>query len=241
MTGPPARRNTGEVAASAAYRDLLDTHTARIRASQTRAARAVNTELVLLYWSIGREILDRQQRLGWGDDIVGRLGQDLRAETGGTRGFSRRNLFYMRRFAALWPDAEKVQALSAQLGWAHHQVLLDAFADDRERYAWYVALVREQRWSRRHLKGQIDLRLHERTGAALSNFPAALTANEAERALAATKDPYVFDFLDLTETAQELELEQALIDDIQRFRLELGTGFAFYGRQKALVVGDREF
>lgn len=86
------------------------------------------TELVLLYWSIGREILDRQQALGWGDDVVGQISQDLRTETGGARGFSRRNLFYMRRFAALWPEPENVQTLSALFGWSHHQVLLDAFA-----------------------------------------------------------------------------------------------------------------
>ncbi|WP_320670140.1 PDDEXK nuclease domain-containing protein [Patulibacter defluvii] len=241
MTGSPARRTAAEVATSPAYRALLATLSERIRSSRNRAARAVNTELVLLYWSIGREILDRQEQLGWGDDVVGRLSEDLRTDTGGVRGFSRRNLFYMRRFAALWPEAEKVQTLSAQLGWSHHQVLLDAFSDEPEPYAWYVTKAREQGWSVRHLKAQIDLRLHERTGTAISNFPAALPADAADRTLAATKDPYVFDFLDLTETAQERELEQALIDDIQRFLLELGTGFAFYGRQKALQVGEREF
>lgn len=237
----PARLPAAGVATSDAYRELIETLTGRIRAAQGRAARAVNTELVLLYWSIGCEILDRQQALGWGDDVVGRISQDLRTDTGGARGFSRRNLFYMRRFAALWPDPEKVQPLAAQLGWTHHQVLLDAFADDPERYEWYAAQVVEQRWPRRHLKAQIDLRLHERTGAAVANFPAVLEPVDAQRALDATKDPYVFDFLDLGESAHERELEQALIDDIQRFLLELGEGFSFYGRQKALQVGEREF
>lgn len=237
----PARLPAAEVATSDAYRELIGTLTGRIRAAQGRAARAVNTELVLLYWSIGREILDRQQALGWGDDVVGRISQDLRTDTGGVRGFSRRNLFYMRRFAALWPDPEQVQTLSALFGWSHHQVLLDAFAGDPERYEWYAARAAEQRWTVRHLKAQVDLRLHERMGAAVANFPAVLEPADAQRALDATKDPYVFDFLDLRESAHERELEQALIDDIQRFLLELGTGFAFYGRQKALQVGKREF
>jgi DUF1016 N-terminal domain len=104
------------VIASATYRELIERLKQRIRESQARAARAVNTELVMLYWSIGREILDQQQAGGWGDDIVGRIAQDLAADIGSPRGFSRRNLFYMRRFAALWPEPEKVQPLAAQIG-----------------------------------------------------------------------------------------------------------------------------
>lgn len=117
------------VASTSTYRELVDRLKQRIRESQARAARALNTELVMLYWSIGRDILAQQQAAGWGDDIVGRIAEDLRVETGSARGFSRRNLFYMRRLAAVWPEAEKVQTLSAQIGWSHHQVLLDAWAD----------------------------------------------------------------------------------------------------------------
>jgi hypothetical protein len=104
------------VASTSTYRELVDRLKQRIRESQARAARALNTELVMLYWSIGRDILAQQQAAGWGDDIVGRIAEDLRVETGSARGFSRRNLFYMRRFAAVWPEAEKVQTLSAQIG-----------------------------------------------------------------------------------------------------------------------------
>ena len=195
----------------------------------------------MLYWAIGREILDQQRAAGWGDDIVGRIAQDLLADLGPSRGFSRRNLFYMRRFAALWPDLEKVQTLSAQIGWSHHQVLMDACGDNQDLYAWYAAKTVEHRWPVRLLKGQINLRLHERQGSAVTNFAAALDPADATRALEAVKDPYVFDFLELAEDAQERHLEQALIDDIQRFLLELGTGFAFYGRQRSLLVGDQEF
>jgi predicted nuclease of restriction endonuclease-like (RecB) superfamily len=195
----------------------------------------------MLYWSIGREILDQQQTSGWGDDVVGRIAQDLAADTGSPRGFSRRNLFYMRRFVAMWPDPEKVQTLSAQIGWSHHQVLLDAFREDPDLYAWYAAKSVANRWSVRQLQTQIQLRLHERQGAATSNFAEVLGPPDAQTLLEATKDPYVFDFLELAEDAQERHLEQALIDDIQNFLIELGTGFAFYGRQRALLVGDQEY
>ena len=244
MDEKPVQRNGGAadtVAASADYRALIERLKQRVRESQARAARAVNRELVMLYWSIGREIVEQQRLSGWGDDVVGRISTDLTADMGGARGFSRRNLFYMRRLAMLWPEPEKVQPLAALIGWTHHQVLLDAFVDRPDLYEWYAAKAGEHRWSRRHLAGQIHLRLHERQGAALTNFSTALEPVDAGRALQAIKDPYVFDFLDLAEDAHERQLKQALIDDIQRFLLELGTGFAFYGRQKALLVGEQEF
>ncbi len=229
------------VVASVTYRELIERLKQRIRESQARAVRAVNTELVMLYWSIGREILDQQRAGGWGDDVVGRIAQDLGADTGSGRGFSRRNLFYMRRFAAMWPDLEKVQTLSAQIGWSHHQVLLDAFREDPDLYAWYAAKTVANHWPVRQLQAQIQLRLHERQGAVVSNFAEVLGPPDAQTVLEATKDPYVFDFLELTEDARERHLEQALIDDIQNFLIELGTGFAFYGRQRSLLVGDQEF
>jgi hypothetical protein len=124
----------------------------------------------MLYWSIGREIVQQQQASGWGDDVVGRISADLTADMGGARGFSRRNLFYMRRLATLWREPGKVPPVVAQIGWSHNRLLLDAFADQPDLYAWYAAKASEQRWSRRHLEAQIHLRLHEREGAALTNF-----------------------------------------------------------------------
>jgi predicted nuclease of restriction endonuclease-like (RecB) superfamily len=147
----------------------------------------------------------------------------------------------MRRFAELWPDAEKVPSVMAQISWTAHRILLDRFADEPELYLWYASKAAENRWSVRHLGGQIDLKLYERQGSALTNFKLALEPGDAEQALHATKDPYIFEFLELAEDARERELEQALIDDVQKLLLELGTGFAFYGRQKALFIGDCEF
>jgi hypothetical protein len=128
----PVRRGAADVeavAASTGYRELIDRLQRRIRESQARAARTLNTELVMLYWSIGRDILEQQQAGGWGDGIVGRIAEDLRATTGSARGFSRSNVFYMRKFAAVWPELEKVQPLAGQIGWTHSQVLLDAFSE----------------------------------------------------------------------------------------------------------------
>jgi predicted nuclease of restriction endonuclease-like (RecB) superfamily len=244
MSERPARRGDVDVevvTASAGYRELIERLERRVRESQARAARALNSELVMLYWSIGRDILEQQQKAGWGDDIVGRIAADLRTATGSARGFSRRNVFYMRRFAAAWPEPEKVQTLSALIGWSHHQVLLDRFAENLAVYEWYAAKAAAGRWSVRQLQTQIHLRLHERQGAAVTNFEAVLPAADAGQALQAIKDPYVFDFLDLAEDARERELEQALIDDVQRFLMELGSGFAFYGRQVPLLVGGEEF
>jgi predicted nuclease of restriction endonuclease-like (RecB) superfamily len=147
----------------------------------------------------------------------------------------------MRRFAAMWPDPEKVQTLSAQIGWSHHQVLLDAYREDPDLYAWYAAKTVANRWPVRQLQAQIHLRLHERQGAVVSNFAEVVGPSDAQTLLHATKDPYVFDFLELAEDARERQLEQALIDDIQNFLIELGTGFSFYGRQRSLLVGDQEF
>lgn len=240
-TFPVAATSEQQIAATADYVALRDAIVERAAAARERAARAVNTELVLLYWSIGRAILTEQQRHSWGDDVVGLLAQDLRTRGELGRGLSRRNLFYMRKFAALWPDEQIVQTLSAQIGWSHHQVLLDAFGDAPDLYAWYAAKAVENRWAVRQLRGQIDLKLHLRAGAATANYAATLGEIEGRAALAVTKDPYVLDFIDLTENAKERQLEDALVREIPHFLRELGVGFAYYGRQQPLEIGDREF
>ncbi|MFI4977879.1 MAG: DUF1016 N-terminal domain-containing protein [Solirubrobacterales bacterium] len=122
-----------------------------------------------LLWSC-RQASGTSARGGWGDDVVGRIAQDLRADTGSARGFSRRNLFYMRRFATLWPEREKVPSVMAQIAWTSHRVLMDRFSEDPGLYAWYAAKTVANRWSVRQLQTQIHLRLHERQGAGVSNF-----------------------------------------------------------------------
>jgi predicted nuclease of restriction endonuclease-like (RecB) superfamily len=147
----------------------------------------------------------------------------------------------MRRFAAIWPEREKVPSVMAQIAWTSHRVLMDRFSEDPDIYAWYAAKTVANRWSVRQLQTQIHLRLHERQGAVVSNFAEVVGPPDAQTLLEATKDPYIFDFLELAEDARERQLEHALIDDIQNFLIELGSGFAFYGRQRALLVGEQEY
>jgi predicted nuclease of restriction endonuclease-like (RecB) superfamily len=212
----------------------------RIHIAQQRAALAVSRELVLLYWQIGRDILERQAQQGWGAKVIERLAHDLRTAFPDMKGFSPRNLKYMRAFAEAWPDAEFVQQAAAQLPWGHNLVLLDRLNTPTER-RWYAAHAIEHNWSRNVLNIQIETHLMERSGAAITNFEARLPRPQSDLALESLKDPYRFDFLSLTDDAQEREIEHALVKHVTEFLLELGAGFAFVGRQVLLDVGGDDF
>lgn len=212
----------------------------RIHTAQQRATLAVNRELVLLYWQIGRDILARQAEQGWGAKVIERLAEDLRLAFPEMKGFSPRNLKYMRAFAQAWPDEAIVQEALAQLPWYHHLALLDKLPDPETR-RWYAAKAIEHNWSRNILVMQIETRLLERSGQAVSNFPMTLPKPQSDLARESLKDPYRFDFLGLTDEAQEREIEAALVKHVTEFLLELGAGFAFVGRQVLLDVGGDEF
>ncbi len=201
---------------------------------------AVNRELVLLYWQIGRDILARQASQGWGAKVIDRLAHDLRNAFPEMKGFSPRNLKYMRAVAEAWPEPEFVQQAAAQLPWFHLCTLIDKLAT-REARDWYLAKAVEQAWSRNVLVMQIETRLLERQGKAVTNFEQRLPRPQSDLARESIKDPYRFDFLGLTGEAQEREIESALVQHVTRFLLELGAGFAFVGRQVLLDVGGEEF
>ena len=222
------------------YRRWLAELKQRVERTRLRAVTSVNRELVTLYWQIGREILDRQQRQGWGAAVVDRLARDLKAAFPDMRGFSPRNLKYMRSLAQAWPDAEFVQQPAAQLPWFHLCTLLDKVKDPEQR-SWYAGKTLEHGWSRQVLTMQIETAAYTRAGSAVTNFGETLPPPQSDLARDALKDPYIFDFLGLTEDAQERDIEQALTRHITRFLLELGAGFAFVGRQYRLEVGGDEF
>ena len=224
----------------AGYSDWLAELKTRIHSAQQRATLAVNRELVLLYWQIGRDILVRQAEQGWGAKVIDRLAHDLRTAFPTMKGFSPRNLKYMRAFAEAWPDTEFVQAVLAQLPWYHQLALLDKLRSPETR-RWYAAKAIEHNWSRNVLAMQIETRLHERSGMAVTNFETSLPKPQSDLALESIKDPYRFDFLGLTDEAQEREVEHALVKHVTEFLLELGAGFAFVGRQVLLDVGGDEF
>jgi len=207
------------------YSEWLADLKTRIHTAQQRASLAVNRELVLLYWQIGRDILARQAEQGWGAKVIERLAQDLRASFPDMKGFSPRNLKYMRSFAEAWPEAEFVQEVLAQLPWYHQLALLDKL-DDSESRRWYAAKAIEHNWSRNVLAMQIETRLLERDGKAVTNFGFRLPKPQSDLARESLKDPYRFDFLGLTEKAQEREIENALVKCIHAVQSSLwSAGF----------------
>lgn len=225
---------------SLAYETFLIDLKDRIRTARTRASLAVNKELVLLYWEIGRDILDRQQREGWGTKVIERLAQDLRREFPEMKGLSSRNMKYMRTFAEAWPEKEFVQQVVAQLPWGHNVRLLDRVKEPQER-KWYAGRVIEHGWSRPVLVHQIESRLYHRQGKAVTNFKETLPPVQSDLAHEMLKDPYIFDFLSIGEEAHERDLERELVKHITNFLLELGAGFSFVGKQFHLEVGGEDF
>jgi predicted nuclease of restriction endonuclease-like (RecB) superfamily len=224
----------------AVYDSFLQELKDRIRSAQVRAALSVNRELVVLYWSIGRDILSRQKNEGWGAKIIDRLSEDLAKAFPEMRGFRARNLKYMRAFAEAYSDQEFVQQVVAQLPWGHQVRILDAVKDAKQR-EWYIRQAVQGGWSRNVLVHQIESKLFDRQGHALTNFDKTLPTPQSDLAQQLIKDPYNFDFLTFGPGAQERDLERSLIEHVRDFMLELGKGFAFVGSQYHLEIGDQDF
>ena len=212
----------------------------RIRNARVKAALAVNKELILLYWQIGTGILSKQNKEGWGTKVVTRLAKDLKQAFPDMKGFSIRNLKYMRSFAEAWPDDSTVQQLAAQVPWFHNCILLDKVKDPEARQ-WYIRKTIENGWSRNVLTMQIETDLYQRQGGAVTNFERTLPKPQSDLAGQMLKDPYSFEFLTISDEAAERELERGLVGRIRDFLLELGTGFAFVGSQYHLDIGGEDF
>jgi predicted nuclease of restriction endonuclease-like (RecB) superfamily len=221
------------------YEKLLAEIKQRIRSAQTRAALAVNRELVLLYWQIGREIVERQSREGWGAKVIERLAADLGREFPEVEGFGARNLRNMRDLAREWPDGEIVQQLVAKLPWGHNmQILRLPNGPERE---WYARAAVEYGWSRAVLVHQIETKLYQRQGKSNTNFTRTLPPDQSDMAQQILKDPYHFDFLTLGPASKERELERGLLNHLRDLLLELGKGFAFLGSQYKIEVDERPY
>lgn len=236
----------------AGYGPFLEQIKQRIQTAQTRAALAVNKELLELYWELGRDIVTRQQEQGWGNSILLQLAHDLQAAFPGVSGFSRTNLYRMRAFYLAYrmqsknvPQAagqldENVPQLAAQIPWFHNVILLEKVKDPAIR-DWYAQAAFEHGWSRNVLEMQIESRLHERQGKAVTNFSRTLPPPQSDLAQALLKDPYNFDFLTLGDDAHEREVERGLLEHIRQFLLEMGAGFAFVGSQYPLEVDGKDY
>jgi predicted nuclease of restriction endonuclease-like (RecB) superfamily len=222
------------------YASVLKELKERIQSERLRVTLAANSVMVLLYWDIGRIIVERQQQQGWGAKIIDRISFDLKHSFPEISGFSPRNLKYMRKFAEAWPDQTIVQRTVAQIPWRSNLALLEKL-DDVDTRLWYAQKTVKNGWSRNILVMQIESRLHERQGQTVNNFAATLPPPDSDMATQIFKDPYLFDFLGTANLRKEREVEQALMDHVQEFLLEMGAGFAFVGRQMLLEVGDQDF
>lgn len=230
-------------AAQREYRDWLAALKNQFRQMQIKAAVAVNSELLHFYWQLGADIAERQRRHAWGSGFLEQLSRDLMREFPDVKGFSLRNLKYIRQWFGFWSQAEIGQQLVAQLTaipWGHNLAIISKCQSQAEAL-YYVQQTQAQDWSRAVLTHQIESGLWQRQGQAQHNFAQTLPAPQSDLAAQVLKDPYVFDFLSLTPEYNERALENALLEHITQFLLELGAGFAYMGRQVPLQVGEREF
>lgn len=229
-----------EITSNTDYAAWLSDLKRRIQSAQQRATLSVNRELVVLYWHIGRDILQRQQAQGWGAKVIDQLARDLTAAFPEMKGFSRRNLLYMRSFAEQWPDPEFVQQAVAQLPWGHN-ILIITKCSSVDEARFYIAQTLDQGWSRDVLALQLKSNLYARAGKAVSNFARTLPVPQSDLAQQTLKDPYTFDFMAMTAAYNERDVERQLTQHITQFLLELGKGFAFVGRQYHLEIAGNDY
>ena len=221
------------------YLSLIDQVKKEIRKSQYGAALAVNRELTLLYYRIGRVINEHK---AWGNKFIDNLSRDLKLEFPNSTGYSVRNLKYMAKLAVLYPNEQIVQEVLAQITWYHNVTLMDK-VKDTQIALWYAKQSTQNGWSRNVLVHQIESHLYERQAlsAKITNFDKLLPSAQSELALQTMKDPYVFDFIPFKEDMVERDIENALVKDVTKLLLELGTGFAFLGNQYRINVGGDDF
>ncbi|MGL5264054.1 MAG: PDDEXK nuclease domain-containing protein [Candidatus Rhabdochlamydia sp.] len=226
------------------YAKFLTSLKSKIRSAQIKGAIAVNKELIKLYWDVGKDIVEKQDKEGWGGNVLDKVVKDLQNEFPGIEGFSKRNIFIMRAFYKAYA---KVQQAVAQLDdlpifsipWGHNALILEKIKDTTERL-WYASKVIEHGWSRSMLTVWIENDLYKREGKAITNFKTALTSPQSDLAQQTLKDPYMFDFLTLHKEHLEKDLEEGLVKHIQKFLIELGQGFAFVGRQYHIKAGEQD-
>lgn len=221
------------------YLDIVESIKLEIKSAQYKAAVSVNKELIMLYYNIGRIINEHKT---WGNKFIENLAADIRISFPDTKGYSIRNLKYMAKFAAEYPDEQFVQTVSAQIPWSHNCVILDKVKEFHKR-EWYIRKTCKNGWSHSVLVHQIESGLYERQATVdkISNFESRLPALQSELAVQTMKDPYVFDFIPFREDMVERDIEEALVKDVTKLLLELGTGFAFLGNQYRLNVGGDDF
>jgi predicted nuclease of restriction endonuclease-like (RecB) superfamily len=224
------------------YNDFIKQLKQKIQTSQIKASIRVNEELLKLYWDMAQMIIAKQKESSWGDSIIQKISRDLQEEFPNIKGFSVTNIKYMRNWYLFWNDSNRPQVVDEifKIPWGHNREIITKLKETQEAI-YYVKQTLHYGWSRAVLVHQIESRLYHREGKAITNFETKLPPPQSDLAKATLKDPYNFDFLSMSKKYNERELEDALIEHISHFLLELGSGFAFVGRQYQLVVGGDEF
>ena len=222
------------------YQSFFEEIKEQIRKSQYEALRKVNKELIDLYWSIGRAIVERQEQYGWWKSIVETLSDDLQKTYPGVKGYSASNLWRMRNFYDSYRLNEKLAPLVREIGWSHNLVVMEKCKDDLERQ-FYIQMTKKFGWTKSVLMHQIEGKSYERFLVNQTNFDKALGDKYRDQAKLAVKDEYSFDFLEMSSDYKERELEQQLIKNIRKFLMEMGGDFAFIGNQHRLQVGGEQF
>ncbi len=225
---------------SAEYKTFLGEIKERIHKAQYDAFKAVNKELITLYWDIGRSIVAKQDKLGWGKAIVETLAKDLQKEFPGIQGFSSANLWRMRNFYLAYHPNEKLAPLVREISWTKNIIILERCKDDIRR-EFYLKITKKFGWTKDVLINQLEAGAFERYMANQTNFDKAVPGKYRHQAKLAVKDEYSFDFLEIAEEHSEKELELALLENVRKFLLEMGGYFTFVGNQYRLEIDDQEF
>lgn len=222
------------------YKNLLTEVKQKIRSAQYEALKAVNKQLIALYWDIGKTIVTRQEGASWGKSVVEQLAKDLQVEFPGISGFSAANLWRMRLFYESYAKNEKLAPMVREIGWTHNIVILEKCKDDLER-EFYIRMTRKFGWTKNVLIHQIENQTYEKTLLNQTNFDRAISEEDRDRAKLAVKDEYTFGFLELGDEYDERQLEQAILARVEPFLKEMGGMFAFIGSQYRLEIDDEEY
>ena len=222
------------------YLNFKNEITARIRSAQYEALKAVNKEMITLYWEVGKRITEQQTALGWGKSVVENLSRDIQKEFPGIQGFGVRNMWDMARFYAEYQSNEFLQPLVAEISWSKHIVILTKCKETQQRQ-FYILATKKYGWTKDVLINKIEAKTYENYLLGQSNFDITLPDNIKNQAILALKDEYTFDLVGLAEEHSEYELEQAIIKNIRAFLMEFGTDFSFIGNQYRLEVDGKEY
>jgi len=222
------------------YLNFKNEITARIRSAQYEALKAVNKEMIALYWEVGKRITEQQMTLGWGKSVVENLSRDIQKEFPGIQGFGVRNMWDMARFYTEYQSNEILQPLVAEISWSKHIVILTKCKETRQRQ-FYILATKKYGWTKDVLINKIEAKTYENYLLGQSNFDMTLPDSIKNQAILALKDEYTFDLIGLAEEHSEYELEQAIIKNIRAFLMEFGTDFSFIGNQYRLEVDGKEY